>query len=150
MALSYGVTSDCLQPLEVCHTSFNQMPGKQLKKPWGLDFRLLTDPDLSRKAFPMMNRQQHHSRTPPKRASWADRPELHGFLEAGNGHSPYRCWSSGLRFFCLVLITGLLSSWRGAGSTGTRSSLGLGTGLLTPFVHSKHITESFLWPEAQY
>lgn len=72
MALNYNLwpnkeISDSRQSLEVCHTSFNQMPGKQLKKLCEPDFRLLTDPDLSGKALPARQREQHHSRTLPER-----------------------------------------------------------------------------------
>lgn len=68
MAFNYNLwpnkeISDSLQSLEVCHTSFNQIPGKQLKKLCEPDFRLLTDADLSGKALPARQQGQHHSRT---------------------------------------------------------------------------------------
>lgn len=91
--------SDSRQSLEVCHSPFNQMPGKQVKKPWELDFRLLMDPDLLSKAFLARNEGQHPPRTPPKKSQWAVSPGPHGFLEPGNGLSSYRWPGSGLGLF---------------------------------------------------
>lgn len=69
MALNYNLwlrkerISDSCRALEVCQISFNQMPGKQLKEARELDFRLLTDPDLSEKALLVRNQGQQHSMT---------------------------------------------------------------------------------------
>lgn len=101
MALDYYLwpkeISDSGQSLEVCHTSFNQMPGKQLKKLCEPDFRLLTDPDLSGKALPARRQGSIIQGLFSEEGQLGRQARIHGFLEAGHGHSSLQMPWRGVR-----------------------------------------------------